>query len=595
MTACPGFPCRWGVSGPGKARHRTHGRLEGGQVLVPVVFGLGAALLATLVVLEMRSGLWGPWMVVAGTVGAIGLLTGLAARWQIQARANAQARRQREIARHLDVLDGIVSVGEVSSASASAETLERIDASVRQAELLRAVAEGVHGIEALFDLEGRLIWISPSIERVTGRVPAACMKADDALALLVNESDLGYCRNMAQKVAQGGGEEEFEIRLVREDGQIRWIGCCWRRMEKDGVPVGLRMSAEDVQARKETEYKLLETVAELRRSQALREHYLSRSNDERMRLIALLNVIRLGILFMDRDHRVLYYNRAMLDIWGFPQDANLIGVRDVVLQSRIAHLLEDPEDYFGSIRSLVDDHTVGQAREIHFKDGRIVTDASAIVESEFDGRGIGRVWIYEDVTEQRRIAERLIEMAERDPLTDLFNRRRFREELDRLLADAVRRNYRVGLIIFDLDGFKPINDAFGHQAGDEVLVCMSRHVGSIIRRNETFFRLGGDEFAVLVPDADAAGLDELARRIVEGVAELKFTFEGREAGLTASLGIALFPSHAGDAERLVAAADQAMYRSKSSGRNRWSIAGCDGPESAKIGTSGSGGPNRQED
>ncbi len=477
------------------------------------------------------------------------------------------------------------------SAALRAQTEE----SACERELLRTIAEGVHGVEALFDLAGRLIWISPSIERLTGRSPVECIGAPDALALLVDESDLKHCRSMAQKVAQGGGEEDFEMRLVRSDGTVRWIGCRWRRLERDGAPHGLRMSAEDVQARKETEYQLLETVAELRRTQALREHYLARSNDERMRLVALLNAIRLGILFMDRDHRVLYFNRAMLDIWGFAPDDNLIGMRDAALWLRVESLLEDPEEYAEAIRRTVDDHGAGTWHEIRFKDGRIVTDTSAVVESGRDGRGIGRVWIYEDVTEQRRIADRLVQMAERDPLTDLYNRRRFHEELDRLLADAQRRNFRVGLITFDLDGFKPINDAFGHQAGDEVLVCMTRHVGSLIRRNEVFFRLGGDEFAVLVPDAETAGLEELARRIVEGVAELRFEFQRQEARLTASLGIALFPDHAADAERLVAEADAAMYRSKSTGRNRWSIAGPDPDESARMSPSGPHGPNREED
>jgi diguanylate cyclase (GGDEF)-like protein len=197
-----------------------------------------------------------------------------------------------------------------------------------------------------------------------------------------------------------------------------------------------------------------------------------------------------------------------------------------------------------------------------------------VVEAVQGQRGIGRVWIYEDVTEQRRIAGRLVELAERDPLTNLFNRRRFHEELTRHLADATRRgNLQVGLIAIDLDGFKPINDEFGHQAGDEVLVALAQQVGGLIRRNEMFFRLGGDEFGVLVPDATENELCELARRILEGIEALRFEFIGKQARITASLGIALFPRHANDAEQLIAAADQAMYRSKSSGRDRWTFAG----------------------
>lgn len=439
--------------------------------------------------------------------------------------------------------------------------------------LLRSVAAGIHGVEALFSEKGQLRWISPSVERLTKRLPALYLSADDALAMLVHSSDLAYCRRTMSEVLATGEGRDFELRLLRDDGKINWVACHWRALrDAKGDVLGVRMSAEDIQARKETEYTLLETVAELRRAQALREHYLKRSNDERHRLSALLNVIRLGILFIDRDHRVLYYNSAMLKLWSYPPGENLIGVRDVVLQSTIAPLLVAPSDYFKHVESVIRQPQVSEPYEFHFKDGRIVTDISAVVEGDMDGRGIGRVWIYEDVTEQRRVAEQLVALAERDPLTNLFNRRRFHEELDRLLADAERRQSTVGLLSFDLDGFKPINDRFGHLAGDQVLVGLAESLRRIVRRNEMFFRLGGDEFAVLMPDASTDALSELATRLLEGVSALRFSFAGQDARVTTSIGAACFPLHAHDVESLMASADRAMYRSKKAGRNRWSLA-----------------------
>ena len=440
--------------------------------------------------------------------------------------------------------------------------------------LLRSVVKGIHGVEALFSPAGSLLWISPSVERITARPPVHYIGADDALASLVHASDLAYCRRVMGEVLATGEGRDFELRLQREDGRVNWAACHWRavRDEQAGIQ-GVRLSAEDIQERKETEYTLLETVAELRRAQALREHYLTRSNDERHRLSALLNVIRLGILFIDRDHRVLYYNSAMLKLWAYPPGENLIGVRDVVLQSTIAPLLADPSTYFEHIAAVVRSPQISEPYEFKFKDGRIVTDISAVVEGGPDGRGIGRVWIYEDVTERRQVAEQLVALAERDPLTNLFNRRRFHEELGRLLADAERRHTGVGLLSFDLDGFKPINDQYGHPAGDEVLVGLADGLRRIVRRNEMFFRLGGDEFAVLMPDASTEALAELASRLLEGVAALRFNFSGHEAGVTASIGAACFPEHGRDVETLMAAADRAMYRSKDAGRNCWSLAG----------------------
>ncbi len=462
-----------------------------------------------------------------------------------------------------------------------------------EAELLGEIAEGVHGIEAVFDAAGRLCWISPSISRLTGFSPGECTTAPDPLELLVHESDRDFCRRMMAQVMSGGLPQDFELRLANRDGRTVWVATHWRRRAKGN---GLRLSAEDIQARKETEYTLLETVAELRRAQALREHYLLRSNDERQRLAALLNLIRLGILFIDQDRRVLYHNRAMLEIWGYPPETQLVGCREAVLRAQATAVLADPTAYFEHIEQTVRDRSgESDEHEMHFADGRIVTDRSAVVRGGDDVRRIGRLWIYEDVTAARRISDRLVELAVRDELTGLYNRRRFQEELERMLADAARRNAEVGLLAFDLDGFKPVNDTYGHQAGDEVLIGIAQAVGRIVRRNELFFRVGGDEFALLVPASTTEGLLELAHRLVEAVGALRFSFAGSEVGVTASVGIARFPDNATDVESLVAVADEALYLSKSEGRNRATVSARRCGESARMLASSSDERQSRED
>lgn len=266
-----------------------------------------------------------------------------------------------------------------------------------EADLLGEIAEGVHGIEAIFDPGLRLRWISPSIERMTGFSPAACMAAEDAFALLAFESDRDFCRRMVGQVLADGLPQDFELRLATRDGRTVWVTAHWRRRAGSGEGEGegeggLRLSAEDIGARKQTEYTLLETVAELRRAQALREHYLLRSNDERQRLAALLNLIRLGILFMDQDRRVLYHNRAMLEIWGYPPDAQLVGSREAVLKDNAAAVVADPQAYFAHIDEAVRERSVASAEyEIRFADGRIVTDRSSVVRGGDDARSIGRI------------------------------------------------------------------------------------------------------------------------------------------------------------------------------------------------------------
>ncbi len=210
------------------------------------------------------------------------------------------------------------------------------------------------------------------------------------------------------------------------------------------------------------------------------------------------------------------------------------------------------------------------AFEIQLADGRLITQQCYPVE-DADGRAVGHIWMFEDVTLERQTAEQLVNLAERDSLTGLFNRHRFNEELGRMIADAQRSGTRLALLYFDLDEFKYINDRFGHRAGDAMLIRVAGDIASQVRRNEIFSRLGGDEFAILVPDASDNILRVLAERIVRSIALIKFQFEEQTLRLTTSLGIAIYPEHAGTAEELIAHADAAMYQAKDAGKNAWRV------------------------
>jgi diguanylate cyclase (GGDEF)-like protein len=180
----------------------------------------------------------------------------------------------------------------------------------------------------------------------------------------------------------------------------------------------------------------------------------------------------------------------------------------------------------------------------------------------------GSLWIFEDVTAERATAEQLIFLAERDTLTGVYNRRRFDTELERMVKRADRREQPMALVIFDLNDFKIINDSHGHAAGDQVLIDIARTVNKTVRQNEVFCRLGGDEFAVLMPEASAYDASMLSRRIEQQVTVLDFEFDGVKRRVSASLGIAVYPSHANDAQTLVAAADAAMYQAKKQDKRR---------------------------
>ena len=451
---------------------------------------------------------------------------------------------------------------------------ERVEALKKSEARFHAIADYTYGVEAWFNPHGRLIWINRSVERITGYSPIECLLSSNLIDMLIFEKDRKQALEVGLKALRGSTGDNFEVRLRRKDGSIVWTVLNWQPINSpSGEYLGLRVSADDIQDRKEAELKLLDTVVELRRAQALKEYYLTHSNEERSRLEALLNVMKIGVLFVDGSHRIVYINKACREIWNLPLDENLAGVRDSSMIDRTVALRREDAAYRRHVEEVLAGEQVSDPYEIQLNDGRIVTDISALVPGDKPGQYIGRVWIYEDVTRQKLLEAQLIKLAERDPLTNLYNRRRFHEEIERIIADASRRKAGAGLLAIDLDGFKPINDEFGHQAGDVVLVRLAEEVGAIVRRNEIFFRIGGDEFAILAPDADEEEMVGLARRVGGKIADMRFQFAGREVRLTASLGIALYPRHAASSEEIIARADSAMYQAKMSGKNRWAVFG----------------------
>ncbi|SCX82495.1 PAS domain S-box-containing protein/diguanylate cyclase (GGDEF) domain-containing protein [Nitrosospira sp. Nl5] len=176
-----------------------------------------------------------------------------------------------------------------------------------------------------------------------------------------------------------------------------------------------------------------------------------------------------------------------------------------------------------------------------------------------------------DMTEHKRTEGRLAWLADHDPLTDLFNRRRFQEELEQMLNLAARYNYSGALLFFDLDQFKYINDTSGHQAGDALLKMIARMLLGSIRSVDILGRLGGDEFAVILPQTTAEGAIEVAKNALISLSQGKLTINGRAHKASASIGIALFPEHGNNVHDLLAAADLAMYQAKEAGRGGWHL------------------------
>jgi diguanylate cyclase (GGDEF)-like protein/PAS domain S-box-containing protein len=188
------------------------------------------------------------------------------------------------------------------------------------------------------------------------------------------------------------------------------------------------------------------------------------------------------------------------------------------------------------------------------------------------GALIGRVLCVQDITAQRQLEEELRQAALYDPLTRLPNRRLFRDRVEHALVLRTRRQTGVAALFVDLDGFKQVNDTFGHDVGDEVLVEVARRLVELVRQCDTLARHGGDEFVMLLEDlVNQEQAAAIGRRVLAGFTEPVRTIAGN-LPVSASIGIHLATDD-DDYDALMRSADGAMYEAKRSGPGRIRFSG----------------------
>ncbi|MEW5770992.1 MAG: EAL domain-containing protein [Pseudomonadota bacterium] len=415
-----------------------------------------------------------------------------------------------------------------------------------------AIANYTFDLELWVDPAAQVIWVNPSVLRITGYSQAECLDMPGFPICLVAEEDRALAAQRFTEALRGSIGEGYQFRMVRKDGSQFWAAVNWHPIfSPENDFLGMRASIRDISDLKASEQRALE--------------YLESIELERARMMALLSAMNLGILFVGEDGRAIYHNPAFERILRIPGGgADHLPARELIAGGNCRIL--DGEAFARHLDALGASRDGAEPFEIRTEDGRVLQQASFPV-FERDGRFVGQLWIFEDITGERHTAEQLLYLAERDALTGLYNRHRFQIELERTLVESERHGVSCALLYFDLDEFKAINDTFGHKAGDALLIRVAGEVSGLTRRNEMLFRLGGDEFAVLMPSADEVQAMTLAERIVRAIGQIPFQFEGQVLHISSSLGIALYPVHAADQDQLIVRADTAMYQAKQAGKN----------------------------
>jgi diguanylate cyclase (GGDEF)-like protein/PAS domain S-box-containing protein len=345
-----------------------------------------------------------------------------------------------------------------------------------------------------------------------------------------------------------------ECPIVDGHGVERWVGQNVQLIFEEGRITGFQAIARDITDRKRTEL-------ELQKSRAFVERIAATTP---------------GILYVYDlvEHRNVFTNREAIAVLGYNLDEVRQG--ESVVQNGLPQSLYHPDDqavvraHHEALRHAQD----GEIRRLEYRarhaDGHWVWLSGRETPFERGADGLVRkiVGICQDITARKAAQDKLAYQANFDALTGLANRYHFWTRLQGALRRASIEHSETSICLFDVDHFKDINDRFGHAAGDEVLEAIGNIVRAELRSSDIAGRLGGDEFCFALPGTDNNEAARLAERIRERLSTLAFGMSiGSPFSVTATFGVAGSEPDV-DAKEVMEAADRALYRAKSAGRNR---------------------------
>lgn len=272
----------------------------------------------------------------------------------------------------------------------------------------------------------------------------------------------------------------------------------------------------------------------------------------------------ISVMITDRNGNIEYVNPKFCEVTGYTQE-EVLGKNPRILKGG-----EKPDVYRELWRTILTGREWHGELHNRNKDGSYVWELASISplkdESGFITHFVG---VKEDISELKRLQAELGQMAHSDELTGLPNRALFLDRLDQVIMRAKRHHNRFALLYLDLDGFKSVNDQYGHGIGDEVLKAVADRLITSLRRSDTVARIGGDEFTVIIDDLkhwDEPG--HVARNLLAAFAT-PIQIGHIVAKVGVSIGISVFPDDGEDPQTLISSADNAMYEIKRGGKSNY--------------------------
>ena len=405
-------------------------------------------------------------------------------------------------------------------------------------ERLRLTLEATNDGMADWDLRSGNLTVNDRLLEMLGFAPGELELRVETFIERFHPEDRDRVVATLERHLGDGTPYDIELRMQCKFGQWRWIHARGRVVARDERGEALRVvgTNTDIDVRKRAE-------GQLRRAAQV---FKSTAD---------------GVIITDASHRILAVNPAYTQITGYPE-AEVVGAPLALLQADV-----DSEAVFAGLRA---DPESGRWRgEVwkRRKDGEPFRARMAVTRvSGANGDPAEHVIVFSDITRLHRTEEQLDLIKNFDELTGLANRGQFRIRLQQALQRARRSHGQLAVLILDLDRFRAVNETLGQASADQLLVLVASALTRALRPNDTLARLGGDEFGlVLEPVESAHQVAGIATRLLELCAEPK-TVEGETLVITASVGVALYPSDGKSGETLMRHADVALKRGKEQGR-----------------------------
>ena len=429
----------------------------------------------------------------------------------------------------------------VGLAALASERAEAVNLLQAQEERFRLIARATNDAVWDWDLTTDTLWWNDAIQLVFGYESATIEPTIDWWKRQIHPDDYESIVAKINAAIDGGSAHWVaEYRFRRADGTDALVfdrGFILR--DKDGRATRMLGSIQDITARKEAEVALRESAESF--------DSLLDGTSERIAIAV--------------EGRILAINRAYTALLGYAPD-------EVLGRTGLDMIV--PADRAIAAANIRDGHDQPYEIRQQRKDG-------AILATEVIGRAIryrgksARMTTIRDITARKTLEERLAHQAFHDPLTGLPNRALFTDRVGQSLARARRDGGRSAVLFLDLDRFKDVNDSWGHDAGDQLLVAVAARLRGCLRDIDTLARQGGDEFTILLADGgDVYEVTQVAERLAAALA-VPITIAGHDHRITTSIGIVLTTNEYTRVEDLLRDADIAMYRAKETGKARYAV------------------------